>query len=288
MLMRVTDPPRDGTAGYSMCTPVSDGKQVFVGYGNGLVACHDLDGTRRWLKFIEHSTADYGHAASPVLVGGKVIVHYADMVALDAKDGSESWRLKLQPLHGTSIPTRIGGVDVLLSPTGRMIRAADGKILEDKLGACGDNAPILHDKIAYFIAGSATAARLPSSPDDKAEVLWKCNLKGGDYWFASPVYHEGLIYAVNGNCNFSVVDARTGKLVYGDRLDFGGRVYPSIAFAGKLLFVSSDNGTTLVLEPGREYKELGRNTLETFRSSPVFEGKRMYVRTQKHLYCIGE
>ena len=42
------------------------------------------------------------------------------------------------------------------------------------------------------------------------------------------------------------------------------------------------------LQPGREYKELGRNQLESFRSSLVFEGKRVYVRTEKQLYCIGE
>ena len=46
--------------------------------------------------------------------------------------------------------------------------------------------------------------------------------------------------------------------------------------------------TVHVLEPGREYKELARNSLETFRSSLVFEGKRMYVRTTKGLWCIGE
>ena len=71
--------------------------------------------------------------------------------------------------------------------------------------------------------------------------------------------------------------------------DFGGgQSYPSITLAGNRLFVSSDNGTTIVLEPGREYKELARNSLETFRSSLVFEGKRMYVRTTKGLWCIGE
>ena len=61
----------------------------------------------------------------------------------------------------------------------------------------------------------------------------------------------------------------------------------SITLAGKHLYVSSDNGSTIVLEPGREYKELARNSLETFRSSLVFEGKRMYVRTTKGLWCIG-
>jgi outer membrane protein assembly factor BamB len=72
-------------------------------------------------------------------------------------------------------------------------------------------------------------------------------------------------------------------------LDFkGGQCYPSITLAGKYLFVSSDNGHTLVLEPGREYKEIAHNVLEPFRSTPVFEGKRMYVRTLQHLWCIGE
>lgn len=288
LLMRATEPYRDGTAGYSQCTPVSNGKQVFVMYGNGLVACHDLDGTRRWLTVMEHSTADYGHGSSPTLVGDKLLVHYADLVALDIKDGAERWRLKIPPLHGTSIPTRIGGVDVVIHPTGKLIRVADGTILADKLGACGDNAPILHDRIAYFNSGTTTAVRLPESPTEKVESLWKCNLKGGDYWFASPVYHDGLLYAVNGSRNFSVVDAKTGKLVYADRLEVEGRVYPSICLAGKNIYISSDNGVTIVLEPGREYKEIARNTLETFRSSPVFEGRRMYVRTLKHLWCIGE
>ena len=52
--------------------------------------------------------------------------------------------------------------------------------------------------------------------------------------------------------------------------------------------MSADNGATVVLEPGREYKEVARNMLEPFRGSPVFDGKRVYIRTQKAMYCIGE
>ena len=290
LLMRATQPQRDRTAGYSQCTPVSNGKQVFVMFGNGLVACYDLDGTRRWLKLMEHSTAEYGHGSSPTLIGDKLLVNYADLVGLDIKDGAECWRVdfKTKALHGTSIAARIAGVDVAITPTGHLIRVADGKILADKLGPCGDNAPILHDQIAYFINNTAKAFKLPTSPDGKVESLWKCNLKGGDYWFASPVYHDGLIYAVNGSKNFSVVDAQTGKLVYADRLNFEGRVYPSICLAGNYIYISSDDGTTIVLEPGRAYKEIARNYLETFRSSPIFEGRHMYVRTQNNLWCIGE
>jgi hypothetical protein len=98
-----------------------------------------------------------------------------------------------------------------------------------------------------------------------------------------------LVYGINAMGILSVVEAATGKLVYEQRLPFGkGQVYPSITLAGGLLFLSSDEGITLVLEPGREYKEVAKNTLEPFRSTPVFQDKRMYVRGREYLYCIGE
>ena len=87
----------------------------------------------------------------------------------------------------------------------------------------------------------------------------------------------------------TALDTTTGKMVYEERLNLGGgAIYPSISLAGNRLYVSSESGSTVVLQPGREYKELARNKLEPFRSSLVFEGKRVYIRTEKRLYCIGD
>jgi len=36
-----------------------------------------------------------------------------------------------------------------------------------------------------------------------------------------------------------------------------------------------------------ELKEVARNKLEPMRSSPVFAGRHMYLRTLKNMYCIG-
>jgi outer membrane protein assembly factor BamB len=282
------------TGGYSSPTPVTDGKRIYVIYGNGLAAAYDLDGNRLWLKLIEHPTAAYGHGASPVLAGDKLIVHFADLVALSTGDGSEVWRDKISPNHGTAALTRIGDTDVLIHPSGVAIRADDGTVLARNLGSCGPNSPLVQGGRAYFTAGQARGVTLPTSLDPAAkwEPLWKgkgASIKGGGYWFPSPVLHDGLLYALNASAAFSVVDAETGQKVYEEKLDFGGgQCYPSLTLAGKYLFASSDNGTTLVLEPGREYKEIAKNKLEPFRSSLVFEGKRMYVRTLKHLWCIGE
>ena len=87
----------------------------------------------------------------------------------------------------------------------------------------------------------------------------------------------------------SVIEAHNGEVLYERALKLGkGTVYPSISLAGQHIFVSSDNGTTAVLEHGREYKEIVRNKLGVFRSSPVFQGRRMYIRAYDGLYCIGE
>jgi outer membrane protein assembly factor BamB len=277
--------------GFSQCTPVCDGRNVFVGFGNGLVACYDLAGKREWLRLVEHSTASYGHGSSPVLVGDKLIVHYADLVALNIADGSEAWRTRLPPNHGTSIAVKIAGEDAIFHPNGVLIRVADGKVFADNLGSSGPNSPIVHDGIAYFFRGEGRAARLPQDllASTKADDVWKARLKGGGYWFSSPILHEGLLYGLSAQGILNVIEATTGKPIYEERLDLGqGEVYSSVSLAGELLFISSDSGTTLVLKPGREYQVVARNTLEPFRSTPVFEGRHMYVRTLKNLWCIGE
>src|SRR5262249_29278222 len=178
--VRYTQPGIHSVAGYSAPTPVTDGKDVVVAFGNGLVACFDLDGNRKWLKLVEHSNAAYAHGGSPVLADGKVGIHFTDLVALDIKTGAECWRLKQPRRHGTPLVTRMGGVEVILTPNGTLVRARDGKILADRLGSCGANSPVLRDGIVYYVHGAANAVRLPESAAEpvKVPVLWKGNAKG--------------------------------------------------------------------------------------------------------------
>lgn len=290
LAIRYTRPRTHGVAGYSTPTPVTDGKNVFVALGDGLVACFDLDGSRQWLKLIEHSTAPYAHGGSPVLVGDLLVIQFADLVALRQKDGSECWRVRRPPPHGTPLAASIGGRDILITPRGMVLRAEDGSVLAEGLGSCGANSPLVHDGKVYFVRNTVSAIRLPRASGSSLEVekLWTARIKGSGYWFSSPVLHDGLLYATNDQGLLSVLEADTGKVVYEQRVGLEGTSYPSISMAGNRVYVSSDQGMTVVLQPGREYRELARNRLEPFRSSLVFEGKRVYIRTQKHLYCIGE
>jgi hypothetical protein len=42
----------------------------------------------------------------------------------------------------------------------------------------------------------------------------------------------------------------------------------------------------LVIRPGQKFEEIAVNSSERLSASPVFQGRRMYMRTDRSLYCI--
>ncbi len=284
-------PKRHNTNGYSSPTPVTDGKTVYVLFGTGVAAAYDLDGKRRWIRFVDAPNHGWGHSASPVLVGNKLIVSIRDMRALSVADGSRQWRIDMAPRWGTPIAHRIGTTDVLITPSGKVVKAADGTVLVGGLGSLTYNAPLVEGDTTYFIDGErkTKATRLvgPAGSAFMVDLLWQARIAKNRY-YASPVLHNGIVYAVNQRGAFTTIDAESGEVIYEQKLQLGGTVYPSIALAGGYLFVSSDSGKTFIIEPGREYKKLGENQLGTFRASPVFIRDRLFIRTMKHLYCIAQ
>jgi hypothetical protein len=115
-----------------------------------------------------------------------------------------------------------------------------------------------------------------------------------------------MVYIVSEGGGLSVVEGRTGKPVYTKALEslnprltwvFVVGICTGPALAGKQIHLRDDQGQTLVIERGPQYKELAKNPLwETLasgaqqeaQSNPYYEGGRMYYRSQNFLYCIGE
>ncbi len=126
---------------------------------------------------------------------------------------------------------------------------------------------------------------------------------------ASPLFHEGLIYSVSEDGVLTVVDVEKGKLLYqkllnADLFSFGGLsnglMAASPTLAGKYIYLFGNQGTCLVIESGRSFRLHARNRLENMVtydggihqdimvSSPVFEGSRLYFRTDGYVYGIKE
>jgi outer membrane protein assembly factor BamB len=297
-------PPKPHEHGDATPAPVSDGKSVWVFIGTGIVACYDLDGTRRWSNWYDMSeTTGYGRTASPVLVGGRLLVHFGPLVCLDAATGKVLWQAdRARASYGTPAVTRIGGVDVAITAKGDVVRVSDGKILADGLGNCGYPSPIVEGGVAYFIDRKSTAVRLPEKAGEKIECkeLWYEDLdpNGPPFrdFYASPLLIGGRIYTVDRDANYYVLDAGSGKSVLQKTLALppagakdGPNIYASPCLAGKLLFLSNDAGETLLLEPGDRLTVVGSNSLPNGSGgTPTFSGKRMFVRGGNFLYCIGQ
>jgi hypothetical protein len=287
-LMDTYPPPiKRGGAGNAASTPVSDGRNVYAAFGTGIVAAYSSDGQRKWTRFVEASRLGFGHASSPVLADGRVIVHFHDLVALDASNGDELWRVELPARHATPIVTEIAGVPIVITPSGAIVRAADGGVLADGLFSASESSPILDGRMLYVYESSGPKAlKLPEAIGETIEVeeVWEGSASRGRRT-PSSVLLGGLLYAVNTSGILDITDAETGGSVERRRLDLR-KVYSSATAAGDLVFLSGTDGTTLILEAEKPHRDIARNQVEGFGSSPVFVGNRMYIRTRQHLYCI--
>ena len=87
---------------------------------------------------------------------------------------------------------------------------------------------------------------------------------------------------------------RYNRFVYG--------VAASPTLAGRNIYITDDAGYTHIIQPGPRLQELGCNVIEnihvsglggnpcrqeSFYTSPFFEGRRMYLRGEEYLYCVG-
>jgi len=280
--------------GFSTPTPTTDGERVCVTFGTGVTAAFDLEGNRQWIKMLPQPGRGWGLSASPLLFGKLFVVHTANsLIALDAASGEEVWRTSAATGWGAPVQSRAGNDDVIVTPNGDIVRVRDGRRLAGGLCSLTYNAPTAQDGVAYFFDGERTtlALKLPEQASDaiRPEVLWSVRDKlAKDRYYASPAAYRGLVYGITQKNVLSVLDAKTGDRLYERALNLGGgTVYPSIAAAGDYIFVSSDNGTTIVLKAQREYEEVAKNRLERFRSCPVFVDDRAYIRAVNHLFCLG-
>ncbi len=216
-----------------------------------------------------------------------------NQIALDPATGASLWQTKSAARHGS--PVRLlatATADLLITPSGNAVTLG-GKELVNSMFSLPFNAPVCSGT-TIFACGiddtKAQAWQVQLNEDGTAtkKMLWETPIKKGRY-FSSPVVIGDIVYAMRQSGQLTAIKFDTGAVLAEKAFDLGqSQFYPSLAVAGGKLYAFSDNGTTVVIEPGPELKELARNKLERIRSSPLFEGKRVYLRSWENAYCIEE
>jgi len=283
----VPPPPAHAANGYTSATPCSDGSKVWTVFGQGVVACWDVSGKKLWTTTLEKPPNAWGGCISPRLAGGVLVVQFNNLFGLDPETGAEKWKTKTGWGWGSPVVARIGKQDILYTCKGAAIDAATGQAIAGQgLLTLDYNSPCLVDGVLYYVQSKPQAFALPAKPEDKPRPLWQGIVIPEGRYYGTPLIHDGLVYAINAQGSISVLDQASGALVYSQKFPFD-TVYPSPTLAGDYVFLSCEGGKTVVTKAGRQYEEVAQNSLEKFRSCPVFSGTRMYIRGQKHLWCIG-
>ncbi len=328
-----------GEPGYASRTPVTDGENIYVNYHPCLTACYDMDGNRKWVH--QHaigSRCEHGIHTSPCLIGGKLIVDTDKYIALDAKTGKVAWeqpgRANSSSLLGATVngeamvfsggPCGFGYIEDIYGGQMSAIRVKDGSVISKP----GPNhvTPVIQGNMIYSLRSlsgrNMETLDIRRITPEKLELVKTITIDCRKFMkmsrlemnLASPLYYEGLLYIVDADGLLSVVDAEKYEVVYQKILDIDngpggvsrGVQGSSPALGGKYIYVFGSEGACVVLEPGRQFRQVAKNRIETYctgfvywgshygtqmeqtLSCPIFDGNRMYYTGLINLYCIEE
>jgi hypothetical protein len=58
--------------------------------------------------------------------------------------------------------------------------------------------------------------------------------------------------------------------------------------ANGLVYMPNDEGTITVIKPGATFEAIAKNSIgEKMNASPAISNGKIYLRGDKHIYCIG-
>ncbi len=296
--------PKVRDHGYASSTPAVDAERVYVFFGKSGVLAFGHDGRKLWHADVGSKVHGWGSATSPVFYNDTVIVNAAvesdSLVALDKRTGKEVWRADgIRESWNTPIFVAADG--------GRteLVVAMMGKVLGfdpqggEQLWSCSTDIKwymvpslVKHGDVVYCIGGR-TGGGLAVRAGGRGDVtstrrLWTLT-KGSNV--PSPIFHDGHLYWVHENLGIVYcVEAATGKVVYEERLENAGQFYPSPVLAGDKLYCVSRRGAVFVIASKPQFELLAKNDFgdrSTFDASPVVDGNRLLVRSDRFLYCVG-
>jgi outer membrane protein assembly factor BamB len=307
--------------GWASPSCATDGSHVYAFFGTPGLFCYDLEGNQLWKKTFGafRSETGWGTGASPFLHGDRVILNCdndggpgaapAALVAVDRKTGAVRWTTPRDQGQGFSTPRLIpcaGRMDLVLNgplglwgydpATGKERWRCTRSDPNDR-HRFGEPMPVNNDKMIFVASGRdgpCQGLRLPDKGDvTRNHVVWQKPRGRGRRDVASAILWQDKVYCADRNALLTCYDLATGKELFASRLGRRGTnaLASPIALRGHLLWLL-DDGTTVVVKPGARLDIVRRNSLGgtslDFGASPAVSNGRIFLRSQSHLYCIGQ
>lgn len=308
----------------SNASPVTDGAAVFVYFKSGTLAAVNLDGSVRWkTNLVEQFGPDtlyWDHGTSPVLTGKYVIMarmHHGEswLAAFDKATGEMFWKVARnyetpqEGDHGYATPLVIehAGKPALLVWGAQHLTIHDpqnGSVL----WTCGNfnpdgeklwpsiSTPVIIGDMAVIAFGRNDRGKprlygisLGGSGDvTTTNQVWKRD--DISTFVPSPVAYKGRVYLVRDRGEVECLDPVTGNTIWSDTFPSNrASYYASPLIASDNLYAPREDGVVFVASVANEqFKLLAENSMEEpVIGSPVPSSNRIFIRGERHLFCIA-
>ncbi len=298
------DKHRDNS--FASGTPATDGKLVYVAFLDGedfVVAAYDFSGKQVWLQRPGTFSSPHGFSCSPVLFENKVIINGNSkkggfLAALNKTDGQIIWKVPHnESAHSFSTPIfrEMAGKMQMIFGGNKEIASynpEDGSKYWFVNGPSEDftSSPVYNEKLGLVLISSAWPQRflLAIKPDGtgdvtESHVVWQT--KEGAVYVPSPITSNDYVFTTMTNGKVHCIEVSSGKTVWVENL---GKQYSSPVLADGMVYMPNDEGVITVIKPGPTYEYIAKNSIgERMNASPAISNGKIYLRGDKHLFCIG-
>ncbi|HEX5214673.1 MAG TPA: PQQ-binding-like beta-propeller repeat protein [Vicinamibacterales bacterium] len=307
-------------------SPVTDGRNVWVMTGVGVLKSFDFSGKEVWSRDIQTDHGrfglNWGYASSPLLHEDALYVQVLHgmktddpsyVLRIDKASGKTLWRVERPTAAQRESPDSYttplllqynGKTEIVISggdavtghdpATGRELWRVDGLNPEQRFDYRIVASPTV---MAGLIVSPSrnnplTAIRPGGSGHINAtHIAWQFD-RGPDV--PTPVSDGKYVYVVGDNGVVFCLDVKTGAQIYGpERLPPGTYSASPILADGKIYVTTEQEGLTSVFTAGPKFELLASNSLGDgcspyCLSTVAISDGQLFIRSSSHLWVIGE
>ena len=309
----ITATPHEGTHssnGFASASPCTDGHNVYASFGSRGLYCYTMDGELVWKRndFGEMNTrGSFGEGSSPLLFEDKLILPWdhegpSSTYVLNKKTGETVWKTDRDEPTNWATPIVVSnGEQKQVVVTGQnKVRAYELESGEE-IWSCGGQTerpcatPVAIGDLVIVGSGHRGSYMAAFKLDGKGDiagsdkVAWSIAKDTPD--IASPVLSSGRLYYHKGKTGIlSCLDAKTGDSVFSAiRVPGIKSTYASPVAAGGHIYLTGRSGTTVVIKDSEKFEVVSSNSVgQTVDATPAPAGDNLFIRGEKHLFCIGQ
>jgi outer membrane protein assembly factor BamB len=289
-------------------SPVTDGERVIASHGPAGLACYDLDGQELWKYEVGKYEHLWGSASSPILHGDLCIVWCGPgerqfLLAVNKKTGQKVWEthepggdagITTKTFLGswcTPIIVRVGEQDQLIFAVPHRLKGYDPQTGKELWSARAGGTYCYHSPLhaqGLAIYG-ADLLKLGGTGDVTKDLL---DYRVGGMYISTAAIAGDYLYTMNDVGVPNCFEWKTGRELWKGQIrerPGGKAAWGSLVHAAGRIYVTDREGTTSVFAAGPKYEHLASNRLaERCNASIAVSQGDLYIRTYKHLWCIGE